>query len=95
MYVERDSSVGKANELPRAGCSWDRIPVGVPDLPHTSTPVLGSYTVSTGSFLRVKRPGSGVDHPPPSDSKVKGTPTAVRLLPLWAPVARYRVKFTS
>ena len=30
-----------------------------------------SYTVGTGSFLRVKRPELGVDHPPPSSAEVK------------------------
>jgi len=27
--------------------------------------------MGTGSFLGVKRPGHGVDHPPPSGAKVK------------------------
>jgi len=31
-----------------------------------------SYTMGTGSFLGVKRPGRGVDHPPPSIAEVKG-----------------------
>jgi len=30
-----------------------------------------SYTISTGSFPGVKRPGLGVDHPPPSSAEVK------------------------
>jgi hypothetical protein len=30
-----------------------------------------SYTMGTGSFLGVKWPGSGVDHPPPSNAEVK------------------------
>jgi len=30
-----------------------------------------SYTMGTGSFLGVKQPGHGVDHPPPSSVKVK------------------------
>ena len=38
------------------------------DLPHPSRPALeahpASYTIGTGSFPRVKRPGRGVDHPP-------------------------------
>jgi len=29
-----------------------------------------SYTMGTGSFLGVKQPGRGVDHPPPSSAKV-------------------------
>jgi len=31
----------------------------------------GSYTVGTGSFPGVKRPGRSVDHPPPSSTEVK------------------------
>jgi hypothetical protein len=31
-----------------------------------------SYTVGTGSFPGVKRPGRGVDHPPSSSAEVKG-----------------------
>jgi len=30
-----------------------------------------SYTMSTGSFLGVKQPGPGVDHPSPSNAEVK------------------------
>jgi hypothetical protein len=30
-----------------------------------------SYIMDTGSFLGVKRPGRGVDHPPPSSAEVK------------------------
>jgi len=30
-----------------------------------------SYTMGTGSFPVVKRPGCGVDHSPPSSAKVK------------------------
>jgi hypothetical protein len=30
-----------------------------------------SYAIGTGSFLGVKRPGRGVDHPPPSSAEVK------------------------
>jgi len=29
-----------------------------------------SYTMGTGSFPGVKRPGRGVDHPPPSSAEV-------------------------
>ena len=31
-----------------------------------------SYTMGTGSFPGVKRPGRGVDHPPPSSTEVEG-----------------------
>jgi len=30
-----------------------------------------SYTMGTGSFPGVKRPGCGIDHPPPSSAEVK------------------------
>jgi len=30
-----------------------------------------SYTMGIGSFPEVKRPGCGVDHPPPSSAEVK------------------------
>jgi len=30
-----------------------------------------SYTMSTGPFTEVKRPGRGVDNPPPSSAEVK------------------------
>jgi len=49
----------------------DRIPVGT----RISTPgqagsgaYPASYTVGIGSFPGVKRPGRGVDHPPPSSA---------------------------
>ena len=31
-----------------------------------------SYAMGTGSFLGVKRPGSGVDHPDPASAEVEG-----------------------
>jgi hypothetical protein len=49
-----------------------------------------SYTMGTGSFPGVKRPGRGVDHPP-SSADVKET---VQLLPLWAFVVCSMVNFT-
>jgi len=51
-----------------------------------------SYTMGTGSFPGVNRPGGGVDHPSPSSAEVKER--AVPLLPHWAFVACYRVNFT-
>ena len=53
-----------------------------------------SYTMGTGSFTGVKRPGRGVDHPPLSCAKVKRKSGAVPLLPLWAFVACSGSKFT-
>jgi len=31
-----------------------------------------SFTIGTGSFPEVKRPGLGVDHPQPSSAEVEG-----------------------
>ena len=58
----------------RAGRSGDRIPVGAR---FSATVQTGpeahpaSYTLGTGSFPGVKRPGRGVDHPPTSSAEVK------------------------
>ena len=58
----------------RAGRCGDRIPVGV----RFSVPVQtgpgahpASYTMGTGSFQGVKRPGCGDDQPPPSNAEVE------------------------
>ena len=55
--------------------SGDRIPVGARfSAPAQTDPGghPGSYTLGTGSFPGAKRPGSGVDHPPPSSAEVEG-----------------------
>ena len=56
------------NDLLQAGRSGDRIPVRV----RFFTPVQtgpgahpASFTLGTGSFSGVKRPGHGIDHLPP------------------------------
>jgi hypothetical protein len=58
----------------RAVRSGDRIPAGA----KFSTPVQtgpgghpASYTMGTGSFPGVKRPGRGVDHPPHPAPRLK------------------------
>ena len=58
------------------GRSGDRIPVGV----RFSAPVEtctgvhpASYTMGTGSFPEVKRPGRGFDHPSPSTAEARPT----------------------
>jgi hypothetical protein len=51
-----------------------------------------SYTMGTGSFPGVKRPGRGVDHPPPSSAEVKER-LELPLLPLWAFVVCSRANF--
>ena len=51
----------------RAGWSGNRIPVGTRFSEPFQTgrvPHLASYRMGTGSFLGVKHPGHGVDHPP-------------------------------
>ena len=57
------------SDTPRAGQSGYRISVAA----RLSAPVQTGpgahpvfYTVGTGSFQGLKRPGRGVDHPPPS-----------------------------
>ena len=58
----------------RAGRSGDRIPVGTSfSVPVQTGPVThtASYTMGTGSFSGVKRPGRGVDHPPSYSAGVK------------------------
>jgi hypothetical protein len=69
LRVGRDSVVGVATRR-----SGDRIPVEA----RFSAPVQtgpeahpASYTMGTGSFPRVKRPGRGFDHPPPFSAEVK------------------------
>ena len=58
----------------RAGRSGDRIPIGARFFaPFLTGPGAypASYTMGTGNFSGVKRPGSGAAHPPPSTAQVK------------------------
>ena len=69
--VGRDSSVGIAS---RYGLVGDRIPVKARfSAPVQTSPGAhpASYTLGTESFPRVKRPGRGVDHPPPLVQRLK------------------------
>jgi hypothetical protein len=52
-----------------------------------------SYTMCTGSFPGVKRPGRGVDHPPHLALRLNKE-YSIPLLPLWNFVACSRVNFT-
>ena len=61
----RDSSVGIATELSWWGARFST-PVQTGSGAHPA-----SYTMGTGSFPGVKRPGRGVNHPPPSSAEVK------------------------
>jgi hypothetical protein len=59
-----------------AGPSGDRIPVEARFSLLVKTGPGGqpaSYTMGTGSFPGIKRPGRGVDHAPPSSAEVKET----------------------
>jgi len=72
-FVGRDSSVdiatGYGLDDPGIESRWKRA------FPHPSRPALGahpaSYTMGTGYFPWVKRPGRGVDHLTPSSAEVK------------------------
>jgi hypothetical protein len=67
-------NLGKRNSYKTFCIAGDRIPAGA----RFSAPVQtgpgahpASYTMGTGSFQGVKRPGRGVDHPPLSGAEVK------------------------
>jgi hypothetical protein len=58
----------------RAGRSGDRIPLGArfsASVQSGSDAHPASYTMDTGSFPGVKRPGRGVDHPPHPAPRLK------------------------
>jgi hypothetical protein len=66
--------VGRYSDSIRVGQSRDRIPARA----RFSAPVQSgpgthpaSYTIGTGSFPGIKRPGRDVDHPPSSSAEVK------------------------
>jgi hypothetical protein len=66
---------GRDSDSLRAERSGDRIPVGASLSPPLQTGPgahPASYTMGIGSFPGVKRPGRGVDHPPPSSAEVEG-----------------------
>jgi hypothetical protein len=71
--MDRDSSIGIATRYgrdgPRIESRWGaRFSAPVQNVPG-SHPV--SYTMDTGSYTGVKRPGRGVDHTAPSSAEVK------------------------
>ena len=71
--VGRESSVGIATRY-GAGGSGDRIPVEARFSSHVQNgpgAQPASYTMGTGFFPGLKRPGRGVDHPPLSSAGVK------------------------
>ena len=74
----------------------DRIPVGtIFSAPVQTGPGAhpASYTMGTGFFSGVKRPGLALDHPPHLAPRLKKS-RAIALLHLWAFVACSRMNFT-
>jgi len=73
MYRNWDSSVGIATQYeldgPGIESRWGARPSAPVQMAPEAHPA--SYTMGTGSFPGVKRPGRGADHPPPSSTKVK------------------------
>jgi hypothetical protein len=74
VHIRVGSNWSRYSDSLRAGRSGDQIPVEM----RFSSPVQtgpgahpASYTMGTGSFPGVERPGRGVDHPPPSRAEVK------------------------
>jgi hypothetical protein len=67
--------MGRDNDSLQAGRFGDRIPVGGArfSAPVQTGPAANpvSCTIGTVSFAGVRRPGCGVDHPPPSSAEVK------------------------
>ena len=69
----RDDVVGR--DSLRAGLCAERIPREGADFPNPSRPALGSTQPPVqwmpGHFPGLKRPGRGVDHPPPTTAGLK------------------------
>jgi hypothetical protein len=81
----------------QTGLSVDIIPVGKRfsaffQTSHGAHPV--ARKTDNRSFPGVKRPGRGVDHPPPSKAEVTKRNKTVSVLHLWAVVVDYKVRFT-
>jgi hypothetical protein len=73
-YVTFNRQLSQYSDSLLAARSGDRIPVGATfSAPIQTSPGAhpASYTTGTGSFLGIKQPGRGVDHPPPSSTEVK------------------------
>jgi hypothetical protein len=73
VILGRDSSVGIATRYgldgPGIESRWEaKFSARVPTSPGAHPAI---YTVGTASFLGAKRPGRGVDHPPPSSAEVR------------------------
>jgi len=91
----RDCVVGTATRYglvgPGTESRWGR------DFPHLTRPTSeakpASYSMGTGSFTGVKRPGRGAEHPPHPAPRLKKEYSYI-LLPLSAFVACSTVNFT-
>jgi hypothetical protein len=77
-YFWLNVGAGIAQSVWRLATGWkvrNRIPVCGRDFPHSSRPTLrlNQHPIQwvLGPFPGVKRPGCGVDHPPPSSTEVK------------------------
>jgi hypothetical protein len=73
--VGRDSSVSVATRYGLDGPGNESRCVARFSAPVQTVPGAqpASYTMGTGSFPGVKRPGRGVHHPPPSNAEVEET----------------------
>ena len=82
--VGRDSAVSTAThyELDGPGIESQKGEISAPVQTGPGAQS-ASYTMGTRSFLGVKRPGRGVDHPPPSSAEVLRKSRAISLLPIW------------
>ena len=94
--VITDSSVGIGTRYelggPEIESRWGaRFPAPVQTCPGAYPT---SYTMGTGSFPVVKRPGRRVDHPPPSIAEVKER-VEIYYSSLWAFVVCFKVEFTT
>ena len=72
--MDQDSSVGTATPYGLYGPGIESRWVArfSPPVQTGSGSHPASYTIGTGSFPEVKRPGRVVGHPPPSSAEVKG-----------------------
>jgi len=70
IHVHGPGQLGRYSDL-----WWDRIPVGAKFFAPVQTSPganLASYTMDTGSFPGIKRPGRDADHPPTSSAEFEG-----------------------
>jgi hypothetical protein len=96
--IFRDSSNGILCSL-ITGRSEDRMPVGARFSSHVLTGPgahQASYTLGTGFFQGVKRPGRGIDLPPSSSDEVKERVACYRVTCtftlLWTLIMEYLIK---